>query len=125
MRSLEELLAEARAVNAQRTPEERVALRTKFEKKPEILYASFTPTNATYLQRQQFLQIAGERICETGSKCTKAGWSFDPNTGYWVCGYCRRPSLYSAVWSCGSCLSPFFLDKAPVKDEDILCKECS
>ena len=57
---------------------------------------------------RSYYQGLTEEILSNICRCISPdGWSLEVETGWWVCGGCRKPSLYNAVRFCEGCEKPF------------------
>lgn len=71
-----------------------------------------------------------DKVCISGGcgRGTKnSGFSLDPETGYWVCANCRKPSRIIAVQECDNCgkaFVPKFYSKIQQSFLGIECDEC-
>lgn len=60
----------------------------------------------------------------SGATCGHTGFSFEPETGRWVCGGCRKPSIAYVV-DCDGCEELVVAHVAPSeKYGNYTCQEC-
>lgn len=75
---------------------------------------------------EAYLQLrAGEEAkLHKGSECGHTGFSLEPETGRWVCGKCRKPSIAYVV-DCDDCGELVVAHVAPSEKYGIYtCERC-
>ena len=53
------------------------------------------------------------------------GWSYNPETKYWVCGSCRLPSKANGVRECIECEKLFVPVKYVEVEYEVECDNCA
>jgi len=63
-----------------------------------------------------------EKVCTC---LEKPGWSKDPNSEWWICSKCRKPSRYSAVYECDDCEEKFMPSEPIDTKFEVICNDCA